>query len=480
MVAQSKPRVSPAFAWLFVFLPALGYFLSTRLSSGFWSELGDRATTDLLLRLGDASQNACIKLAETFYLASSTACANEPAATSVELSSPLQLVQDSGLRGVVDLLWRHDSELGRGYLLISDSAGKGRIWRWEVGGGPIAIGKTLHLEDSGCRSGLYRDCSTEFAGSGAMAIDFYRAGSPSEHASEGLLAVAEWGEGRIVRLEENGARTPLQMHVPCATCDVGRSEHNTATCSKRIPNVERMLFTPTGDLIVAVHYDGTQECRLNDGVADIDPNAAASSSSASLVQLSYAVHVTPLHSLQESRQAHAWTEVQHTHTARILYANPSVSRIGGMATTPTSLYATAMKSGEDGSSSIVILELSIKDEETDDDLEDSRDHQTGVKEAKVLLDLAEYAPGSQNPGALAVSQSGRLFAAVQDGVLILDGTMGVLGKLVVPALPTAVTLGGDGYLYVATSSRIYRIRTKEKPVELQTNRVARPPKMTTM
>ncbi|KAL3771451.1 hypothetical protein ACHAW5_000106 [Stephanodiscus triporus] len=53
--------------------------------------------------------------------------------------------------------WVHDPDLGRGYLLLSDVGRSGRIWRWEVGGGPIAIGRSLHMERSGCRSGLWVD-----------------------------------------------------------------------------------------------------------------------------------------------------------------------------------------------------------------------------------------------------------------------------------------------------------------------------------
>lgn len=482
MLAPPKPKVNPALAWLLVFLPALAYFLSTRLSSGFWSELGETVHSDLLLRLGKESSEACLKLSETFYL-SSSACSTskssrDTAVTSADLKYALQLVQTAGLQGVVDLLWRHDSEIGRGYLLLSESAGKGRIWRWEVGGGPIAIGKTLHLENSGCRSGTYKNCdSGDSTGSGAMAVDFHRAGTPASHAAEGLLVVAEWGEGRIVRLEENGARTPLLMHAPCFTCDADREESESVAatvCSDSIPNPERMLFTPTGDLIVVVNYQKAHECSMTDSASEHTAVSAASA----LIQLPHAVHVTPLASLQESRLAHSWTDVQHNLTAHILYADPSVSRIGGIAVTPTTIYFTAKRRGENESSSIVVMAISIEEDNSDDDIEEIQDEAQTQKEDKVAIDLAEYAPGSQQPGALAVSHGGRFFVTVQDGVLILDPTLGVLGKLAVPA-PTAVALGGDGYLYVASSSRLYRIRTKEKPVELPTNRIARLKKPTT-
>ena len=83
-----------------------------------------------------------------------------------------------------------------------------------------------------------------------MTIDFYG----KEHASEGKLVVAEWGEGRIVRLEENGARTPLLMHVPCEC---------KTKCA--LPNPERMVYTPTGELIVVVNQDD-DECGAGERV----------------------------------------------------------------------------------------------------------------------------------------------------------------------------------------------------------------------
>jgi hypothetical protein len=132
-----------------------------------------------------------------------------------ELHRPVYLVRDD-IEDIVATTWKHDEELGRGYLLLSSSFEQGKIWRWETGGGPIAIGRTLHLLDSGCRSNHYMLCqsssSSSFSssnnndnnsivGSGGIIVNHWH--EPPR------LVVAEWGEGRIARLEENGARTPL-------------------------------------------------------------------------------------------------------------------------------------------------------------------------------------------------------------------------------------------------------------------------------
>ena len=512
LMKPSRPAVvmAPSVAWILVFVPALIYFLSTRLPSlGFWNELGEPVSVDLWIpsQKNASMDDACSKLSESLYLATSSSCLDHQSSesvSSVPLRYPLQLVHATGLKDVVDIIWRHDSELGRGYLLISESSGHGRIWRWEVGGGPIAIGRTLHLDDSGCRSphcveqyltsGTEQVSSAEPNGSGAMALDFHRAGNPSDHSSgEGLLVVAEWGEGRIVRLEANGARTPLIMHIPCIDHCQRTDEASSSPCSQRIPNSRRMVFTPTGDLIVAVNFESAVgECRTNGASSlDMDPSVVQEDtppkmSTAALIVLSGAVHVEPLSSLQASREAHGWSAIQnHNHSIHALVSDPSIAWIGGIAiASPTKLYGCAkVLQATDESFRVVIFEIPMGDE--DDDNDDEDDDDTGSNSAKdmtergtlkILFDITEHGPTFQETGAIAVGKSGRIYVSVVDGVLILDITAGgVIGKIRLPNAesPSALTLGGDRYLYVASGSSLYRIRTKDEPIALPTNRVTK-------
>jgi hypothetical protein len=386
--------------------------------------------------------------------------------------------------------------LGRGYVLLSESSGNGRIWRWEVGGGPIAIGRTLHLDESGCRSIRCSEklitigndhVATESKGSGAMAIDFYRAGNPSDHSiSEGLLVVAEWGEGRIVRVETNGARTPLILHVPCMDrCPRSDQEKPSTSCTQRLPTSSRMLFTPTGDLIVALNYENMAgECSIQESLSvDDQPLAERSQlkmSAASLIVLPSAVHIDSLPSLQISRGAHNWEKIQnHNHSVAVLFSDPSITWIGGIAlASPTKLYSSGrILQGTDGFPRAVIFEIAISEEEDDeDDMEDSIIGKMKERETvKVLFDITEYNPTLQNGGAIAVGKSGRIYVAIADGILILDSLIGgVIGKISIPnEIPTALVLGGDGYLYISSSSLLYRIRIKDGPVALPTNLVAK-------
>jgi hypothetical protein len=472
-------HLPPSATWLAIFLPACTYFLATRLhQAGFWLLSGSAALGEVA---GDtisiSNAQSCRELATIFYL--SGACDhNTNTNTVTSLKHALNTVQETGLLNIVSTVWRHDSELGRGYLLISQAAKNGRIWRWEVGGGPIAIGKTLHLEQSGCRSEHYTPCQTTTStsdhtddhdlttGSGGIAIDFHS----HDHFQQGALVVAEWGEGRIVRLEENGARTPVLMQVPNVCLAKASNNNNNKTddptiaidpaassagtsisnaASRRLEAPSALLYTPFGDLLVLDHYT---EC-----------NQAA------LIQLRHAVHVKALDSLGDSRKAHAWKDPQHDFVPEIVFAN--VERLGSMALTHTwtSVYVTAKRDG-----SIVLLQIPLTAEEDDDEEEEDKDTSTFSMEPKLVMNLSQKLASVQEPGKIAVDRKGRVFWAVSKMLLVVDPDKGViLGKLSLPAEPTSVTLGEDGFLYISTSNALLRIRVREGPVKVPTNMVVR-------
>jgi hypothetical protein len=479
-----------ASAWCIVFLPALSYFLATRIlqlggrSSGVRTSSTfrpDESITGKILRLhaSDAT-HACRVLARDVLFVSkeSTSCA--PHTDTVALQYGLQTVQDSGLQQVVATIWRHDSELGRGYLLLSDAANNGRIWRWEVGGGPIAIGKTLHLDHAGCRSGQYRPCSNSTAavavgepvGSGGMAIDF----RSKEHAAEGSLVVAEWGEGRVVRLEPHtGARTPLIIQVPdVCELDDNKLDNNTnhhqttirSLAHRRIEHPTSLVFTPFGDLLVT---DYVAACQTS-----------------VLIQLNHAVHVKPLESLPQSREAHSWSAVAASDglaPPRIKYA--TAGRLGNVAIAPDWTFAYVPAHHNDR---VTLLKFQLTPQDDDHDTDDLMDNHekreakdqpliAGVRtEPEIALDLTQHVVwANQEPGHIAVSQSGYIFWAIGTNVLVVDvANQTVLASFAIPDTPTSLTLGEDGFLYIATKQTLLRIKTRAKPVKIPVNLVVRP------
>ena len=415
---KRNEAISPGLAWLTAFIPALSYFLATRFSSlhGGASSLGTTVTDRV----------ESVFLQDVLYLPKQ----------SLELQHPLQLVDDS-FQNVVATMWRHDSELRRGYLLLSQAKGNGRIWRWERGGGPIPIGKTLAMDPSGCRSKL---CQGDLNnGSGGMAIDFYK----QEHYREGALVVAEWGEGRIVRLQDKtGVRTPLVILVPDAC------KHASAPL-RRIERPIHMLYTPYGDLIF---IESTSAC-------------------CAVMRLNEAVHVPPLESAMTSRMAHKWNETHHDHTIDVLYKEADM---GSMAldSKGEGLYVTVKRDD----ASVLLVHLNLAEDDNDEEESDvsTIDTRMGLLHhtERVECNLTEIGV-SYPPQAMALDGKGHVFLAVSDGILVLKLKNGkqVLGKLASPTPITSLTLGEDNYLYITTASQLLRIYVRHGPPKLATNLV---------
>jgi hypothetical protein len=136
----------------------------------------------------------------------------------------------------------------------------------------------------------------------------------------------------------------------------------------------------------------------------------------------------------------------------------------------TSVYVTAKRDG-----SIVLLQIPLTAEEDDDEEEEDKDTSTFSMEPKLVMNLSQKLASVQEPGKIAVDRKGRIFWAVSKMLLVVDPDKGViLGKLSLPAEPTSVTLGEDGFLYISTSNALLRIRVREGPVKVPTNMVVRP------
>jgi len=352
---------------------------------------------------------------------------------------PIYLVQENFDGGsLVATTWVEDEELGRGYLLLSTSAGNGKIYRWEAGGGPIAIGRTLHLKDSGCRSNLYSQCSTDpkqNMGSGGIAIDSFQ--------SEGYvpLMVAEYGEGRVVRLEENGARTPLITEID----DEGH----------RLVRPFRLLVTPYGDLMAM--DNATTRDKENQFV---------------LWRLPKASGVPALPSLSVSRKAHAWKRNNSTSPPLDFFRSEGM---GGMVLDPSGqrIYVTTTirrmgDSEEDESSSVVVVSLPLLDDLDDNENQDStRTLNFATKlQSGVVFDYADYANA---PGAIEVDNNGNLYLAVDNGVLVVSKSKSLIAKIAFEADEKIMdlTLGSDKFLYIAMESKLARVRVPNSPLQVK-------------
>lgn len=423
---------------MLVFFPALIYYVSTRLATlGLFrgSSYGEVIETSLI-DVGNC-QNVQKNLLYT-----NKACTS--------LKYPMYMVRDD-FEGVVATTWKHDEELGRGYLLLSTSHQHGRIWQWETGGGPIPIGRTLSMVDSGCRSNLNRNCSEEKSGSGGIIIDSLQ----EPHR----LIVAEWGEGRISRLEENGARTPLIIQLDREIIrkdseEQPYSEVITNDIPERLNRPFSLLITPFGDLLV---LDSSSE------------------SGDFLWQLRQINKVPGLESLSISRKAHGWRQLQGDSPPLPDLLMRSQT-LGGMALVPNSWLQVYVTMHQDDA--VVLVTLSLEEEE--EDMQDEDEDEVVVegstkpktdRQSAILLDYSRYAT---KPGPIEVDEKGNLYLAVDGGILFVSSSGTVLGKLSMPNMSIVdITLGEDRFLYIATESKLFRFSLRNKLLTVPTNLVVK-------
>jgi hypothetical protein len=561
LIMTMSPTFTPGMGWMIAFIPALAYFVSTRLllhhqSGLFGVELGIVVSdtiqcypnsNDTTSESSAASLSECCSfLKNVFYLnsLSSKSCGfvddpNRPHRISLTLKHALMNVQtttkqqvnnslntnNAAINAIIDMQWIHDEDIGRGYLLYSMG---NQIWRWEKGGGPIPIGRTLHLDNAGCRSGLFRSCNNENNNSmtsnvvinrnmiadttmvGAISIPTMTNSKNKKKKDDeaamkkSSLTIAEWGEGRIVRLEsETGARTPLIIEVP-DICALSSPNPNMVRLSQ---NPKRMLYTPDGDLLVVLNIVCNED-------TDVDTKDQQYATTTSIIQLKNAVALTAVPSLRMSRIAHTWTTIRELTNVTtevpypsIWFRDNSLEEINGitMSDDNDSLYATARY--KDGS--IVILAISLLDDDNDEEYDEKPETSTSslpfditsTTRVRVIFNITNLffstkivqhlgtAHCQYTIGDIIVSQSGTIFVAVNvaEGtkgssiILVLESsTKGNSDDLSMASISidsendlgiastiTALELGTDGFLYAAVSSMsagvsIFRIRSKEK------------------
>lgn len=130
-------HASTGFAWLFVFLPALAYYVHHFVIFG--GHVGYPVITSSIDVYN--GQDGINIMKELLYIDESSAdlegseidtkTPRTKTPVQVLLTQHVEMVLD-GFQSLAGPTWIHDDELGRGYLLFSD-VGANRIWRWEVG-----------------------------------------------------------------------------------------------------------------------------------------------------------------------------------------------------------------------------------------------------------------------------------------------------------------------------------------------------------
>lgn len=373
-----------------------------------------------------------------------------------------------------DLSWVEDTELGRGYLLISDSSNSGKVWRYETGGGLIPIGKSLYLDHSGCRSNLWIPCHDTCSNSGSKGIAI-QVVKDEPRFDIGQLIVVESGEQRIVRLEKDGARTPLVLNVPslCQGHIVDVSDGTPSSLShRRLNRPGKVMYTPFGDLM----FIDEEECMIPNKKSESESESTKFTSSKSgIFRVKEIVNIPPI-SFRQSRDAHAWTvedmvskhtqvkvELAYVHNNGYIY-----DMIVGKDV--SSIYVAALVRDDDCRH--VIYKI-IENEEDDDD--DETVKELGAMD--IFFDLTKFFPPQDDrcktsSTALAIDHQGNLFATLPSGLVVLHPDGNLLASIDVHPMesePTSLVIGNDGYLYMTTQTTVQRMKVKSKLLEYPTN-----------
>lgn len=447
--------------------------------------------------------------------------------------------------------WVHDPELGRGYLLINDVGRSGRIWRWEVGGGPISIGRTLHMERSGCRSGLWlekdddvigRDtnrtmarllsCPENLKGDSASSQSVHHNNMAQSKSSQSLplllgsasiavepssgdgkknLAVAEWGERRIVRVEEGtGARTPLVTLVPKEDEEENHHDNNDNTEQyrrrkwRRLYRPNHLTYTPTGDLLFSDSFviEGGVDCVAND-----EDDASPIRRHVGMVfRKKGAAHIPPI-SVDQSRDAHGWIRTTSNEDdddndeIEILFqCNGWIDGISlGLDHSTLYVLAAGDRTDQIGSttkSTVYKLRIGPIDD-IEEDSEDDKDDASTVKaeeeEAQVAVvyettssdcqtnDIVRVGPVLHTGSKLAVDKTGTLYLISCPTTVTLLTRQGQIGELAVDHSRgnnarhsqtthlTSIGFGEDGYLYLTSVNELMRVKSRVGGIDLPTN-----------
>ena len=509
-MAVSSPSIPPSGWWWIVFVPSLSYFLTTRWSSFSNSLLQPQQQQQqqhaassavsvnaslVWLPSSDSRRtkeenNTCAQVSKVFHVRN---CRNihppeddgSSAFVAAELTDRVEWLHDFSTT-VVASVWQHSDELGRGGSLVSSG---NRIWRWERGGGPIPIGRSLQLDHAGCRSDRTATCRPSPLASttpdpttmtnwvGGLAMDFWGSDrSTTLSYSMGSLIVAEWGEGRLVRLEDNGARTPLALLRAPPCHDHKKKKLDTPV--DLYPH--QLLMTPFGDLLVL--------------------DSVSSSSSSCIYKVPQALTIPPLESLQESRWAHnhSWLEEEGLlmEEPQLFWTPPGAAVVTGMALTSswTSLYV-AVSTTEESSSAALLYQVSLVEEEDENEdggqvKEEPHDNngakpeqdthtQTSPSKGHLVLNVTQHVPWWTRSGPLVVTKQGYLFSVVEHVHLTIwnvvsSPTTVLVGFVTLPDAITSLSLGGveDSYLYLTTVRSLWRLPTRRgvaHPVTIPTN-----------
>ncbi len=463
-------EIAPNQAWLTIFLPVLFYYTvlspATTPILSYLNLLPPYTPVVTTVRLHEGTPDEVYKI-----LYENDRYSFEYVINSEEKEGCSDNI-NANASSFFDMTWVEDTELGRGFLLLSDAASSGKVWRYETGGGLIPIGTSLYLDQSGCRSKRFGNdvdgdrCNSGVNGSRGMAVQVMK---DEGRFDIGSLLIVEHGERRIVRMEEDGARTPIVLNVP-SLCDNDSSQKRLTTSV----DGGKLIYTPFGDLL----FTGTMDCQAG----HIEERNKVESRSA-LYRLKEVVNIPPI-PFRKSREAHLWEMKDLTQyhqeenkksfdsfSVEVAYAGMSHISDVAVGKDMTSIFIA----GRLDDKYIIYKTFDDSDGGSTNSIRNLRDFSAFYDMTDFFASCQEFNVGSMEESgiALTLDASGNIFATFPGGIAIIDTEGDLLATVsldeTLKILPTSIVIGNDGYLYLSSRTALFRWKIKSKLLDYPTN-----------
>jgi gluconolactonase len=344
----------------------------------------------------------------------------------------------TGLHWTEGPLWVEDEAASTSFLMFSDTKSN-QIFKWEDGKGLFTVGKTIYVENSGCKTNSsYCDLMSESGSNGLLKRD---------SISLDLIA-CQHGERAISLIADNGLRIPLATHYGVF----------------RLNSPNDLVFSPEGHLYFTDPAFGL-----------IDKNGVLLDK-----QLPYngVYMLRAEHILEaiETRQA----------SPHVVLLDSTMTWPNGLAFSPdySKLYVSDSDSShphwkvfdvaDDGSlrtpGKVFFDATALYAEECERErrrrpLEEKEEENSGLISVNPVIN-PRCSDRVGVPDGLKVDINGNVFASGPGGVLVLSARGELLGRLRMDRPVSNVAFGGDGRLYLTGGETVARVWVKTKPTRI--------------
>lgn len=337
----------------------------------------------------------------------------DPSFTSlVDPSSKIEIIA-TNLTWAEGPLWMNDDNLP--FLLFSDPV-HNRVYKWEEGKGMFTIGKTIHVEKSGCKTNqTHCDFVYEPGSNGLIRRD---------DTSLDIIAALH-GERAIGLLRDNGTRAMIASHYK----------------GQRLNSPNDLVWSPEGHIYFTDPPYGLMDKNQVIHGKELDHNGVYMIKS-EYVQLALEMGVP---------------------TVYVRLLESKLSRPNGLAFSPD--FSKLYVANSDPRAPMIVA-YEVKD--------DGSIHKgkifynaTSLYEQECLKVTSKTCNGKVGlPDGIKVDINGNVFAAGPGGVMIISPEGKLLGRILLDNIVSNLAFGSDNRLYLTAQDIIARVRVKAKPVRI--------------